>query len=86
VIGTVSAILKYLEEGLAETIAQLSVRGLAGLVTGIRFPIRNGYLSIQQLLCEGAEIGNIIVGTQRFPVQFIPEPSQVPGAPATSSP
>jgi len=81
-----SAILKYLEEGLAETIAQLSVRGIAGLVTGIRFPIRNGYISIQQLLCEGAEIGNIIVGTQRFSVQFIPGPPQVPGAPANSSP
>jgi hypothetical protein len=71
-----SAILRYLEEGLAETIAQLSVRGLAGLMTGLRFPIRNGYLSIQQLVCEGAEIGNIMVGTQRFSVQFIPGPPQ----------
>jgi hypothetical protein len=71
-----SVILKYLEEGLAETIAQLSVRGIAGLLTGIRFPIANGYLTLQQLVCEGAEIGAIIVGTQRFSVQVIP------GAPA----
>jgi hypothetical protein len=75
---TRSAILKYLEEGLAETVAQLSVRGIAGLMTGIRFPIANGYLTLQQLVCEGAEIGTIVVGTQRFSVQFIV------GAPASA--
>ena len=76
---TRSAILRYLEEGLAETIAQLNVRGVSGLITGIRFPLRNGYMTIQQLIREGAELGNIMVGSQRFSVQFVPGPSQVPG-------
>jgi hypothetical protein len=75
---TRSAILKYLEEGLAETIAQLAVRGIVGLVTGIRFPIANGYLTLQRLMCEGAEIGTILVGVQRFSVQFLA------GTPATA--
>jgi hypothetical protein len=71
---TRSAILKYLEEGLAETVAQVSTHGISSLITGIRFPIANGYLTLQQLLCEGAAIGTIVVGTQRFSVQFIAGP------------
>jgi hypothetical protein len=77
---TRSAILKYLEEGLAETVAQLSVRGIAGLLTGIKFPVANGYLTLQQLVCEGAEIGTIMLGSQRVSVQV------VVGAPASPHP
>ena len=67
-----SALMTYLEEALAETVAQLRVNGLQGLMTGIKFPIANGYISLQQLACEGAEIGTVVVGTQRFSAQFIP--------------
>ncbi|HYP28877.1 MAG TPA: hypothetical protein VE262_19345 [Blastocatellia bacterium] len=67
-----SAFLQYLEEAMAETIAQLRVNGLSGLFTGIRFPIQNGYVSIQQLGAEVGNIGRIIVGTHRFTVHFIP--------------
>lgn len=73
-----SAFLMYLEEALAETIAQLRVNGLSGLFTGIKFPIANGYVSIQSLMSEGATIGTITIGTQQFTVQFIPaEPANV---------
>jgi hypothetical protein len=68
-----SVFLRYLEEAMAETIAQLRVNGLSGLLTGVRFPVANGYVTIQQLVCEGAEIGTIVAGTQRFSVQFIPD-------------
>ncbi len=68
---TRSAILRYLEESLAESFAQIRVNGLGHLLTGIRFPISNGYLTLQQLACEGAELGKIIFGTERFSVQFI---------------
>jgi len=67
-----SALLTYLEEALAETIAQLRVNGLDGLLTGFKFPIANGYVSVQQLAVEGAAIGTITVGTHRFTVYFIP--------------
>lgn len=66
-----SAILKYLEEALAESFAQIRVNGLAHILTGIRFPVTNGYLTLQQLACEGAEIGKIVFGTERFSLQFI---------------
>jgi len=66
-----SAIMRYLEDMLAETFAQLRVNGVQGLLTGIRFPVANGYMTLQQLLCEGAEIGKITVGTQLFSVQFV---------------
>jgi hypothetical protein len=56
---------------LAESFAQIRVNGLGHLLTGIRFPISNGYLTLQQLACEGAELGKIVFGTQRFSVQFI---------------
>lgn len=75
-----SAILRYLEEALAESFAQVRVNGLGGLLTGIRFPVANGYMSLQQLACEGAEIGTIVFGTERFSVQFVPE------APANAAP
>ena len=66
-----SAILQYLEEALAESVAQLAAHGVVGLLRGIRFPITNGYITLQQLVSEGAEIGTILVGTQRFSVQII---------------
>lgn len=68
---TRSAILRYLEESLAESFAQIRVNGLGHLLTGIRFPVSNGYLTLQQLACEGAELGKIVFGTERFSVQFI---------------
>ena len=67
-----SAFMQYLEEGLAETIAQLRVNGLQGLFTGIKFPVANGYVTVQALVCEGAAIGTIAIGTEQFSVQFIP--------------
>jgi hypothetical protein len=78
---TRSAILRYLEESLAESFAQIRVNGLAHLLTGIRFPISNGYLTLQQLACEGAELGKIAFGTERFSVQFL-----VGGPPPTRRP
>ena len=47
-----SAFMRYLEEGLAETIAQLRVNGLINIFTGIKFPVANGYVTIQSLVCE----------------------------------
>ena len=56
-----SAFLKYLEEALAETYAQLKVRGISGLPTGITFPIRNGYVTVKAVVTEAA-IGTVVVG------------------------
>lgn len=67
-----SAFLQYLEEAIAETVAQLRVVGFSGLLEGVKFPVANGYITISDLLCEGAAIGTIAAGTQFFTVQFIP--------------
>jgi len=66
---------------LAESFAQIRVNGLAHLLAGIRIPISNGYLTLQQLVCEGAELGKIACGTERFPVEFL-----VGGPPPTRRP
>jgi hypothetical protein len=70
-----SALMTYLEEALAETIARLTVEGvnLGSLRLGLKFPVAGGYITIQQLMSEGAAIGTITVGTLRFSVQFIPD-------------
>ncbi len=70
-----SAFLQYLEEAIAETVAQLRVNGAGGLLEGVKFPVANGYVSINALMSEGAAIGTIAAGTEVFSVQFIPTAS-----------
>jgi hypothetical protein len=69
---TRSALLVYVEEALAETVAQLRVNGLSGALQGIKFPVANGYVSVSSVMSEGAAIGTVSVETQFFTVQFIP--------------
>jgi hypothetical protein len=56
-----SAFLRYVEEALAESYAQLKVNGVKGLPSGITFPIRNGYVTLSAVVKEGA-IGTVTVG------------------------
>ena len=65
-----SSFLKYLEEALAETYAQLRVRGFAGLPTGITFPVKEGYVTVSPVLKEGA-IGTIVVGGVTYGVYHV---------------
>ncbi len=67
-----SMLLQYIEEALAETVAQLKVNGFNGLLDGLKFPVKNGYMSISDLACEGEAIGTITIGTQFFTIEFIP--------------
>jgi hypothetical protein len=39
-----SSLWRYIEEALAETIAQVGVNGIKQFFTGIRFPVENGYV------------------------------------------
>lgn len=41
-----SALITYLEETIAETYAQVSVHGIRDLLTGIVFPVKNGYVTL----------------------------------------
>ncbi len=68
-------LLKYLEEALAETIAQLRINGFRGLLTGVKFPVKNGYMTITALKFEASVIGTIMAGGQLFHVTFIPTSS-----------
>ncbi len=68
---TRSVILKYLEEAMAETYAQLRINGFKGALTGIRFPVANNYVSISELAAEGEAIGTIVIGVQRFFVNIV---------------
>jgi hypothetical protein len=56
-----SQLMKYLEEALAETYAQLRVNGISGLPSAIRFPIANGYVQLDRVLRE-ATMATIAVG------------------------
>lgn len=71
------ALLKYLEEALAEGYGQFRVRGLGAALKGITFPIGPppyGYVTISQLASEGLAIGAIVVGGDLFRVHFLTNP------------
>lgn len=59
-----SYILRYLEEALAETVAQVGVRGLRNAVEGITFPVKNGYVTLAGMRTEAAGVllGPVNVG------------------------
>jgi hypothetical protein len=66
-----SALLRYIEEAMAEGYAQLRVHGLSKILVGIRFPIQGGYVTVSQLATEGIAIGNITVGGTLFTVRIV---------------
>lgn len=66
-----SALLRYLEEAMAESYAQLRAYGLGDMLTGLSFPIAGGYVTVSQLVTEGVAIGNILVGGAVFHVVVI---------------
>ncbi len=43
-----SSLWRYIEEALAETIAQVGVNGFKHLFTGLKFPVGNGYMFLRQ--------------------------------------
>jgi len=43
-----SSLYRYIEEALAETIAQVGVNGFRQFFTGLRFPIQSGYMYLRQ--------------------------------------
>jgi hypothetical protein len=43
-----SSLYRYIEEALAETIAQVGVYGIRQFLTGIRFPVKSGYMFLTQ--------------------------------------
>lgn len=59
---TRSALLRYIEEALAEGYAQLKINGFTQAVRQWRFPLENGYVTVSQLATEGQAIGTIALG------------------------
>jgi len=39
-----SSLWRYIEEAMAETVAQVGVRGVTEFLEGVRFPVANGYV------------------------------------------
>ncbi|MGD8642523.1 MAG: hypothetical protein PVG89_17950, partial [Gammaproteobacteria bacterium] len=69
-----SALLRYLEEALAEGYGQLRVHGLARALGAYRFPLKGGYVTISQLATEGKAIGTITLGGILFNVSITQGP------------
>ena len=69
-----SALLRYLEEALAEGYAQMRASGLAAGLKAYRFPIDGGYVTVSQLAAEGALIGTISLGGANFYVTLAKQP------------
>lgn len=71
-----SALLRYLEEALAEGYGQLRVHGLEKALGAYRFPINGGYVTVAQLASEGHAIGTITLGGVLFYVSVSQGPIQ----------
>lgn len=65
-----SALLRYLEEALAEGYGQLRVHGLGKALGAIKFPLQGGYVTVSQLATEGLAIGTITLGGTLFHVSM----------------
>lgn len=67
-----SALLRYLEEALAEGYAQLRVHGLEKALAAYRFPLAGPYpyVTVSQLIGEGQAIGTIMLGGTLFYVSI----------------
>jgi len=65
-----SYILRYLEEAIAETVAQLAVN--KNFITGIKFPVKNGYVTIAELAAEAAGVlmGPVNIAGQACTAKF----------------
>ena len=62
-----SSLMRYLEEALAETYAQVRVNGAHAAFDGVRFPVTNGYVELKDVLTEAA-IGTVLVGGASYGV------------------
>jgi hypothetical protein len=69
--------LRALEEGLAETVAQVKVNGpsVQSVLDGITFPVRKGYVSLSVLAGEAGvgALGVITVGGYVYTVRWVSE-------------
>ncbi len=66
-----SSFLRYFEEALAESYAQVKVNGLStdSLLEGLSFPIKNGYVELKDVVKEGA-IGTVLIGGALYGVHL----------------
>jgi hypothetical protein len=65
-----SAILRALEEALAEGVSQLRINGFGSAIKAWRFPLDGGYVTVAQLYSEGNVIGTITLGGTVFTVSI----------------
>ena len=57
-----SVLVRYLEEALAETFAQVCVNGARGIVQGLTFPVREGYVHVSGPISMTAEARGMLLG------------------------
>ena len=71
-----SALLRYVEEALAETIAQVGVNGarFRNVIRGLKFPVRNGEVKLMEMCREGKAIllGPVNVAGMTWSAYFEP--------------
>jgi hypothetical protein len=52
-----SSLYRYIEEMLAETVAQVGVNGLSKVLVGLKFPVANGYVYLTRIGGYGPAMG-----------------------------
>jgi hypothetical protein len=64
------ALMRYLEETLAQGISQFRINGLLEGFRAYRFPIDNGYVTVSKMAGEGSMLGTIMLAGTRFYISF----------------
>jgi hypothetical protein len=91
-----SSLYRYIEEAMAESVAQIGVNGFSKLFVGIRFPVTNGYVYLTRsggysrvmagrgLLQEGSSLlATGVVNSMVFQIRF--KSGKLPSASASNS-
>lgn len=74
------ALMKYIEESIAQTYAYFKMNGISleNLKAGFDFPIRNEYVTVTQLAREGKAIGTVVAGAITLTVYLMNKPTDIP--------
>ena len=77
-----SHLLRYAEEALAESVAQAAVNGPGAILEGLRFPVKNGYVTLSAMANEikGIFMGPITVGGVTYRTYMTPCETDAPPA------
>lgn len=70
-----SSFMRYIEEAMAETYAQIKVNGVGAIPSGLWFPMDRGYVILKDVITEAA-VGSLVFGGITYGVYVVADRSE----------